>query len=193
MHTIHHTRAIIIKSQSSGEANKLFWFFTQELGLIVAVATGVRKGEAKLKGQLVDYTVVDVDLVQGRDVWRLISATLLINPLRDKIKHPLARPYVRTLATLERFLIDDGEQRELFDHIEECAMYLAEAPASVDPKSFDTLSIWRTLVHLGYIAVAQHEKDLFILPFDQAVRLLDPTTTTVLVAMVNTTIKETHL
>lgn len=193
MHTIHHTRAVIIKSQPSGEANKLFWLFTQELGLIVAVATGVRKGEAKLKGQLIDYGYVDVDLVQGREVWRLISATLTCNPLIDKLTHPLARPYVRTLATLERFLIDEGKQSELFDHIEECAMYIAQSPLVFDPKSFDTLSIWRTLVHLGYIAVTENERELFVLPFSQAVGLLDIGMTASLVAVVNTTIKETHL
>jgi recombinational DNA repair protein (RecF pathway) len=190
MHTIYHTKAVIIKSLPSGESNKLFWLFTQELGLIVAVATGVRKGTAKLKGQLVDYAFIDVDLVKGKDVWRLVSATLQFNPLADDPAQPLARPYVRTLATLERFLVDEGVHAELYAHIEECARILT---TDAGAKVFDTLAIWRTLVHLGYVAIEEHELPLFTLSFEQALATIDEPTIKKFIILVNETIKQTHL
>jgi len=191
MHTIHHTRAVIIKSQPSGEANKLFWLFTEELGLVVAVATGVRKHDSKLRSQLTEYTFITADLVKGKDVWRLVSATALFDPLGGHPQMPLARPYVRTLATLERFLVDEGVHTELFAHIEESAR--AVQTVTVEPAMFDALAIWRTLVHLGYIAIEDGEILLFTTPFVDAIRLLDTPTTKKFVALVNATIRETHL
>ncbi len=191
MHTIHHTKAVIIKSQPSGESNKLFWLFTQEIGLVVAVATGIRKSGAKLKGQLVDYAFIDVDLVKGKDVWRLVSATLEFNPLADDPTQSLARPYVRTLATLERFLIDEGVHEELFAHIRECALCLNTE--GVDAKIFDTLAIWRTLVHLGYIAVEEDEVLLFTASFQQTLASVDEPTIKKFIILVNESIKQTHL
>lgn len=188
MHTIHHTRAVILKSQPSKEADKLFWLFTEDFGLVRAVATGIRKSGAKLVSQLVDYSIVDVDLVRGRDVWRLVSATAVHDPLHGRYDAPLARPYVRTLAALDRFLIDEGEHSELFGHITEIAHAVAHP---IDPKTFDTLAIWRTLVHLGYIP--RGEEALFLSPFVQASALLTPLDTKRLIISVNNTIKETHL
>ena len=54
MHPIYHTKAVILRSQPVGEANKRYWLFTEELGLVVAVATGVRKHASKLAGQLAE-------------------------------------------------------------------------------------------------------------------------------------------
>lgn len=191
MHTIHHTRAVILKSTPMREANKMFWLFTEELGLIVAIATGIRKPGAKLAGQLTDYGFINVDLVRGRDVWRLVSASEDFNPLLGKIGDPLARSYVRTLATLERFLIDEGIHTELYAHIEECARYIAVT--TVDAKTYDTLAIWRTFVHLGYIAVEEHEVNLFTLPFATALAVLDEATMKRFIMQVNETIQHTHL
>lgn len=184
MHTIHHTRAVILRSEPRGEYDKTFWLFTEDFGLVRAVATGVRKSSAKLRGQLVDYAFADVDLVKGREVWRLVSATLLFNPISSTTS-PLARPYVRTLATLSRFLIDEGEHAGLFAHIEEVANVVTED--GVDPKAYDALAIWRTLVHLGYI-----DGDIGA-SFTDAVRVLDEASIKMLISSVNETIKETHL
>ncbi len=177
-----------------GESNKMYWLFTKELGLVRAVATGVRKPAAKLRGQLVDYTFINVDLVKGRDLWRLISARGDFDPL--EINTQLARPYVRTLATIERFLIDEGVHEELFEHILECGQYLNDLKnhlEDIDPKVYDTLAIWRTLVHLGYIAIEEDELPYFNLPFHQSLNIIDEETRKKFNILVNKIIKETHL
>jgi recombinational DNA repair protein (RecF pathway) len=184
MHTIHHTPAVILRSEPRGEYDKTYWLFTKDFGLVRAVATGVRKQGAKLRGQLVDYAFVDVDLVKGKEVWRLVSATQLFNPIRSSTS-PLARPYVRTLGTLSRFLIDEGEHGVLFAHIQEVARAVYEE--TVELKVFDALAIWRTLVHLGYIDGAIEAS------FVDAAKLLDEHEVKAMVISVNETIKETHL
>lgn len=191
MYAIHHTRAVILKSLPSKEGDKLFWLFTEEFGLVVAVATGIRKPGAKLASQLIDYSFVEADLVKGRDVWRLVSAVPLMSPMSGNTRHPLARAYVRMLATLERFLVDEGVHTELFAHIYECAQLLHTEYE--EPKRFDTLAIWRTLEMLGYIAVDDADVPLTTMSFVEALELLDEDRTRRMITAVNATIKETHL
>lgn len=189
MHTIEHTRAVILKSHALGEANKMFWLFTEDLGLIKAVATGIRKPASKLRGQLRDYSFVTVDLVRGKNQWRLISAIADFDPLNGNVDHPLARPYIRLLHTIERFLVDEGVHLELFEHVYECAKTFVD----IEPKKYDTLAIWRTLAHLGYIDVDSEKQKFFLLPFEQTLNLLGDEYLKDMIKLVNETIKETHL
>jgi hypothetical protein len=98
---------------------------------------------------------------------------------------------VRTLGVLERFLIGEGAHPELFAHVAECARYLSEGQAPA--KAYDTMAIWRTLIHLGYVAVPETKTTFFTLPLAEALPLLDEPTTKEFIVMVNGTIRETHL
>lgn len=191
MHTVHHTNAVILKSTPSGEYNKLLWLFTEEFGLVVATVTGVRKPGAKLQTQLIDYAFITADLVRGKDVWRLVSATLLHNPLAGNHTHPFARGYVRALATLERFLIGEGDHPELFAHITEIGESFREE--TISGKYYDTLAIWRALVHLGYIAVEEDEQVFFEDPFFDVLGRMDDVRTKAMITVVNEAITQTHL
>lgn len=192
MHTIHHTKAVILKSTAVGEANKRITLFTEEFGLIVATTQGIRKHGSKLQNQLIDYSFISADLVKGKDVWRLVSATSLYNPLVGNTRHVLARPYVRVLSSIDRFLAGEGEQNpELFQHIESCALSIAES--SYNPKSFDTFAIWKTLAHLGYISDDGENSELIKTPFSLALSSLTPAMTKKMIKEVNDAITHTHL
>ena len=75
MHHIYHTEGIILGSKNYGEAGKYYSIFTRDLGMIYASAQGVRKMSSKLRFILQDFSYVKVDLVQGRDFWRVTSAS----------------------------------------------------------------------------------------------------------------------
>ncbi len=173
MHTIHHTEAIILRSEPSGEANKRLWLFTKEFGLLVVMVQGVRKPEAKLQSQLSDYSVIDADLLKGRNSWRLVSARIREVVLRDKTRSVLSRGYVRTIALLERFLTGEGANTELFDHVIDCGALVQHA--DIDPRAFDVLSLWKALALLGYAATEADDEQFFTMPFEQAVRSVGET------------------
>ncbi len=191
MHTIHHTPAVILKSAAFGEANKRVWLLTKEFGLIVAAVQGVRKAGAKLQGHLVDYAFINADLVRGKEVWRLISCELVHNPLAANTTLPLARSYVRTLTLLERFLLGEGDHVELYAHVTEIATLIART--DIDERLFDTLSLWRAIAILGYVAVEEGDEALLYAPFDQALSMMDDTRIKSFIATVNTSIKESQL
>ncbi|HTH93391.1 MAG TPA: recombination protein O N-terminal domain-containing protein [Candidatus Paceibacterota bacterium] len=171
MHTIYHTEAIVVRSESAGEANKRIWLFTKELGLVIATVQGVRKPSAKLQSHIMDYSVIQADLIKGKSTWRLISAQVIDVPLQGKERTPLARAYARTVGFLERFLVGEGAHEELFDHILS-AGEIVKGGAD-DARMFDALSLWKILVLLGYIPVDNNDQELFSLPLADATKRLD--------------------
>lgn len=192
MHAIHHTEAVILKSVPSGETNMRVWLFTKQFGLIIALVQGVRKPGAKLQSHIVEYSFISADLIQGREVWRLISATQLYNPLVGKHRSPLARAYVRTLTMINRFLAGEEEQHtELFDHIKECAAVLIEN--TQDPKLLDAVSLWKVLVLLGYIAPLADESSIITTPLIKSLNNIDSKKTGYFVNSVKNAIIESHL
>ena len=76
-HTIYTTEAIVIKSRNQGEANRYIYLLTADLGLVRAVAQGVRLQKSKLKFGLQEGLVVRVSLVRGREVWRITSVAVV--------------------------------------------------------------------------------------------------------------------
>lgn len=151
-HHIYHTRGIILASTDTGESNRFYKIFTEELGLIGGTAQSVREGKSKLRYTLQDYSLVTVDLVRGKEVWRVISAGSW-RPLEsikgDEIRMKL---FARFCALLSRLIQGEGRDQELFDEILRVSDFLDE---NVIPKelasAFETLIALRVLVHLGYM------------------------------------------
>lgn len=91
MHHIYHTLGFILSSRNVGEANKSFTLYTDKLGLVRATAQGVRLHESKLRFSLQDFSYCNIDLVKGRDIWRITSATKISSfPLARKNKKSIA-------------------------------------------------------------------------------------------------------
>ena len=191
MHTIHHTEAIVVRSEPSGEANKRVWLFTKEFGLVIAMVQGVRKPLAKLQGHITDYSVIAADLIKGKNTWRLISAKSMEVPLRAKERSSLARAYVRSVAFMERFLVGEGTHEELFNHIISVGKMVQQG--EYEARAVDALSLWKILVLLGYIAVEDDEEIFFTTPFDQAVVLVNDTVIKKLIKNATTAITNSHL
>lgn len=190
MHPIIHTPAFILKSLESGEANRRVWLFTKDYGLIVAAVQGVRKPAAKLRSHLLDYTLVNVDLVKGRDVWRLVSASVEMNPFVSSYDELSARTYIRALSLVERLCIEEGVQEELFEHLLATISFVGVAQA--DSKLFDAVVLWKILVLLGYIDVPEEQQSLFQITLSD-IATISGTITRQLVIDVTNAIKRTHL
>lgn len=77
-HRLIHTEAILLGSRHYGEANRLLYLLTSDLGLLLVAAQGVRQQSSKLRGQLQDYAHLQVTLVRGRSIWRLIVAEVVL-------------------------------------------------------------------------------------------------------------------
>ncbi|MCI5051299.1 MAG: recombination protein O N-terminal domain-containing protein [Candidatus Pacebacteria bacterium] len=70
-HAIYQTDAVILKTKNMRESNKLIVLYTQKFGLIYCSLQSVRELKSKMRFHTNLYSLVTVDLVQGRDIWRV--------------------------------------------------------------------------------------------------------------------------
>ncbi|HVM58782.1 MAG TPA: recombination protein O N-terminal domain-containing protein [Candidatus Paceibacterota bacterium] len=75
----YRTRGIILARAPAGEANASLTILTEELGLIRARAQGLRRPGAKLAAALTTFAEADLQLVRGKDSWRVAGALSLEN------------------------------------------------------------------------------------------------------------------
>lgn len=160
-HHIYHTRGIILASNAVGESNRFYKIFTEELGLVGGSAQSVREGKSKLRYTLQDFSFVTVDLVRGKEVWRIVSAgthSSLDNIKKDDVRLKLFASYC---ALLSRLLHGEGRDQELFDEIACVANFIEKTTIPQElTLSFETLATLRVLAHLGYVDGDGYEKFL---------------------------------
>jgi DNA repair protein RecO (recombination protein O) len=68
--------AIVLRKREIGETDRLYTFYTKELGKVQAKAIGVRKSQAKLAAALETLTLSDVTIVRGKGSGRVAGATV---------------------------------------------------------------------------------------------------------------------
>src|SRR5512135_827009 len=106
--------AVVLRHSDWGEADRLLWLYTRELGKVRAVAKGVRKPRSRKAGHLEPFTRVSLQLARGRDLLIITQAEMseAFSSLRDDLLLATYAAYVVEL--LDRFTYEEGENRELF-------------------------------------------------------------------------------
>ncbi len=187
---IYTTKSIILKSSNTGEANKLYFLFTEDFGLIIAVAQGIRLGKSKLKGHLQDLNISNVSLVKGKDLWRIVSAERIHKPdfLRSKIE------LIKNIFSLLLRLIHGEEKNtELFKTIEDFCDFLRKPEISEkNLKNLETITVLKILHALGYFKknLGEYFADKNI--SEETLILFEPKRK-MAVDEINLALKETHL
>ncbi len=148
-HHIYHTRGLILGSVSTRESNKYYRIFTEELGLVGATAQAVRKLSSKLRYTLQDFSWINVDLVRGREVWRITSA--LPEEKNSVVFQENQVLLARVCALVARLVHGEEQNNILFGELSGVTNFLRNE--IVPPNlalSFETLATMRILTHLGY-------------------------------------------
>ncbi len=152
MHHIHHTHGFILSSRNIGEANKMLSIYTREMGLVKVIAQGIRLHKSKLRFTLQDFSYVNVDLVRGKEVWRVTSAKHINS-------FPLARAsfsslllIMRVSKLLERLCGGEGPSETIFDDFIQ-ALYLLDEKEieSASREALELHLVLRIMNSLGYI------------------------------------------
>ena len=147
-HTIYTTEGFILRSTNFGEANKYFFIYTEQFGLIKSTAQGVRLLKSKLRYSLEDYSYCQISLVRGREVWRITSMEKKSN-LKELDKVILIS---RIFSLLLRLLHGEEKNITLFNIIKEGIQFLNDN--ELDEKNtanFECILALRILSSLGYI------------------------------------------
>ena len=201
MHHIYHTEGLILGSKNFGEAGKYYSIFTRDLGMIYASAQGVRKMSSKLRFILQDYSFVKIDLVQGRDFWRVTSASKT-NTLDQLSKNAQTFEVFYNVANLLKRLLAGVEPNEsLFTDLINGLFILEkiakkDAPVffgKMDLRNIEAILVLRILNNLGYIGGNETMQNLVKSPFEQNLIFEVSKSRTEVLAQINKALKETHL
>lgn len=158
-HQIYLTDGIILKKKDFGEADRLFWIYTEKFGMIMASAKGVRLEKSKLRSNLDVFTYGEFAVISSKDFWRLVDAreTASLKLNRDSVEQTrLVGEQVKIFTKATNLLIRmiKGEERneELWVLLKDLFLRLfGENISKEDLKELETKSIAAILKILGYM------------------------------------------
>ena len=193
MHHIYHTEGLILDSKNFGESGKYYYIFTRDLGMVLALAQGIRKISSKLRFVLQDYSYVKVDFVQGKDIWRITSASKN-NGLEHISKNPESLLVFSNVARLlKRLLAGEDANEILFSDVIKGLSMLELSDSKEETGNIEALIVLRILNNLGYIGGNETVNNLIKSPFDMDTILNISKSRTMILSEINKALKETHL
>lgn len=193
MHHIYHTEGIILGSRNYGEAGKYYSIFTRDLGMVYASAQGVRKMSSKLRFVLQDFAYLKIDLVQGKDFWRVTSAGKT-NALEQLSKNPGTFEVFSNIANLLKRLLAGIEPNEaLFIDLINGLSILEKIEIKEDLRNIEAIIVLRILNNLGYIGGNEMLQNLVKSPFEENLIFEVSKSRTQVLHQINKALKETHL
>lgn len=191
---IHHTEALILGSRPVGEADKVLFFYTKELGYVAARAKSIRLLRSRLRYVVTPYSHAEIDLIEGKAGWRMISARPVkfwrdIHRVRQK--REIAANYC---ALLIRLVQGESGHSDLFHDMVNGLEALNGAEAHDVLPDIETILVTRLLSALGYWGDEVPEGSFLgddpwkSEVFDEVRRLRSP-----LLATINRALKESQL
>ena len=192
MHHIYHTEGIILGSKNFSETGKYYSIFTRDLGMIYASAQGVRKISSKLRFVLQDFAYIKIDLVQGKDFWRVTSASKT-NALEQLSKKSETFEVVSNIAKLLKRLLTGVEKNEaLFADLIN-GLAILENVEEKDLRNIEAIIVLRILNNLGYIGGNEILQNLVKSPFEENLIFEVSKSRSQVLHQINKALKETHL
>lgn len=193
MHHIYHTEGIILGSKNYGETGRYYSIFTRDLGMIYASAQGVRKMSSKLRFVLQDFAYIKVDLVQGKDFWRVTSASKT-NELGELCKNRGTFEVVSNITNLLKRLLAGVEKNELlFSDLINGLSILEKVEIKEDLRNIEAVIVLRILNNLGYIGGNEVLQNLIKSPFEENLIFEVSKSRSQVLHQINKALKETHL
>ena len=192
MHKIYHTEGIVLGSGNFGETGKYYSVFTRDLGLIFASAQGVRKISSKLRFVLQDFAYLKIDLVKGKDFWRITNVAKT-NKL-EKLSDPeILKVFVNISKLLKRLLAGEDPNESLFLDLLNGLSILEKSETRDELVSVEAIIVLRILNNLGYIGGNEILKNFIKSPFEEDLVFKVKENRTKILYQINKALKETHL
>lgn len=122
------------------------------MGLVRAVAQGIRLHKSKLRFTLQDFSYAQIDLVRGRELWRVTSAKHVSSFPLARCDTPTIILIARVSKLLERLCTGESPSEIIFDDFIQ-ALYLLdnEDTSSSSREALELHLVLRIMNSLGYI------------------------------------------
>ena len=160
MHHIYHTHGFILASRNKGEANKMLTIYTREMGLLRAMVQGIRLHKSKLRFALQDLSYSNVDIVRGKDIWRVTSASNVTTFPYARSSEPSLLIITRVSKLLERLCDGEESNEKIFDDFIQTLYLLDDMNiAKSSREALELHLVLRIMDTLGYIGESDMLKE----------------------------------
>ena len=142
---------------------------------------------------LQDYQYVKLDLVKGKDFWRLTSAskTNLLENLSNKKDAYLV--FVNIAKLLKKLLAGEESNPELFQNLLNGLFLLEKYDTEEELRNIEIITVLRILDNLGYIGGDGALNTLTKSPFEENLLFETAKKRNQILSLINQALKETHL
>lgn len=150
-HHIYQTEGLVLGGFNVGESNRFLYIFTKDLGFVGASAQGVRELKSKLRYSLQDFSYTKIDLVRGKQVWRITNAEK-INALNSVVENKdKQKIFARITSLIKRLFTGEGDHSELWEEIISGFIFLEKEHFTEENlRCLEVLLVIKLLDHLGY-------------------------------------------
>lgn len=169
MYHIHTTPGLVIDSRNYGEGGKILSIFTENHGLVYAIAQGIRLEKSKLRYYAQNYSFAQFSLVRGKEYWRLTSVLPISKTDKEEnvTKNTHESNFKQILIARISFLLKrllQGEERhmELFRIIFAAIEFLDKNMTlnEEQEKTLESIIIYKIMHALGYIGLNQDLRNI---------------------------------
>ena len=167
MTSYYRTEAFVFKKEDKFEADRNFSVFTKDFGMIQAQAQGVRKISSKLRYSLQNFSYAEIDLVQGKEVWRITNAKK--KPLLDQVitNYKVMKITNNIFNLLKRLCHGEEKNESLFEDILRGFFLLSNPKITIDEvNNTEFVLVLRILHRLGYWGEIDGMASLTTSPFN---------------------------
>lgn len=190
---IYTTSGIILKRTPIGESDVYLHVLTRDLGLIVASAKSVRTPASKLRQALIEYNLVNVSCIKGKNGWKITNVVS-----EESYYYDMPRDKHRVVSQVSQVLIKmmpgESEHTEVFEIVKNSFTFLKNLKNDLI-KNFEVVVVLRILKELGYIAknkdTDQYTSDLNFWSEDLLLALEN--NKKIILESINKAFKESHL
>lgn len=160
-YSVYTTEGIILAKKDFGEAERLFFIFTEEFGMIKGMARGVRYIKSKLRPNLdlFAYNNFSLIMVKSADwrIWKITDASGIAT-----IRNPETLKFFANIAVFLTRMIK-GEEKNDFIWQELKKIFLNPIPEEEIP------FLAKVLHNLGYLSEIPKNKKLLIREINKAI------------------------
>ncbi len=152
-HAIYQTQALILRTKNMRESNKLVYLYTERFGLIYASMQSLRELKSKMRYHVHPYSLVEVDLVRGKNIWRITG-------IHEKqsafiwVDTPWYRLISLLADTLVRLCVGEEQNERLWQDILTFFQNIQISEAYVH--EYEIILMIRILYALGYWSDTSH-------------------------------------
>ena len=145
---LYREQGVVLRTYKLGEADRIVHVLTPGRGKVRCVAKGVRRTQSRLGGRMEPYSLVDLQLYEGRNLDIVTQASLLTSFNELRTDFDLSVCAAGVVEAADRIAQEDENTNRLFLLVVEALRRLAAVPT--DPRAVLDAFLLRLMSTAGY-------------------------------------------